>query len=199
MQHPVGYVLKPEGGVQLNSFVDLLTNPWIVWQYPHNMMAAVATGSFVMAAVGAFYQLSRVHLSFSRTFLKTGVVAGALASVLLLFPTGHGSSLQVFEYQPITGAAFEGLFKTEQGAGLAIFGQPDMETLTLDNPLILPGVLSFLVYNYFGAELKGLDAFPQEEWPDQIPLLYYSYHVMVGLGSIFLGVMLLACFHAVEG
>jgi len=192
MQHPVGYAVDPNGGLRLESFSELLTNPWLVWQYPHNMVAAVATGSFVMGALGAFYQLSGVHLSFARTFLKTGVVAGALASVLLLFPTGHGSSLQVFEYQPITGAAFEGLFKTEQGAGLVIFGQPDMETLTLDNPLILPGVLSFLVYNYFGAELKGLDAFPREEWPDNIPLLYYSYHVMVGLGSIFVAVMMIA-------
>ena len=194
MQHPVGFTVDPNGGVRLESFSELLANPWIVWQYPHNMVAAVATGSFVMAAVGAFYQLSGIYLSYARTFLKTGVVAGAIASLLLLFPTGHGSSLQVFEYQPITGAAFEGLFKTEQGAGLVIFGQPDMETLTLDNPLILPGMLSFLVYKHFGAELKGLEAFPREEWPDNIPLLYYSYHVMVGLGSIFVAVMMIAVF-----
>ena len=189
MQHPVAYALDGNGGVRLESFAGLLTNPWLVWQYPHTMMAAVTTGAFVMAAVGAFYQLSGIHLAYAGTFLRTGVVAGAMATALLLFPTGHGSSLQVFEHQPITGAAFEGLFKTEQGAGLVIFGQPDMETLTLDNPLILPGVLSFLVYKHFGAELKGLDAFPKEAWPDNIPLLYYSYHVMVGLGTIFIAVM----------
>ena len=189
MQHPVGYSVAPDGSVLLESFWEFLTNPWILWQFPHNMMAAVATGSFVMAAVGAFYHLSGIHVSYARTYLKTGVVAGAIASVLLLFPTGHGSSLQVFEYQPITGAAFEGLFKTERGAGLVLFGQPEMETLTLDNPLILPGVLSFLVYQHFGAELKGLDAFPREEWPDNIPLLYYSYHVMVGLGTLFPAIM----------
>jgi cytochrome d ubiquinol oxidase subunit I len=194
MQHPVAYAFDGNGGVRLESFSELLTNPWLVWQYPHTMVAAVTTGSFVMAAVGAFYQLSGIHLSYARTFLKTGVVAGAVASLLSLYPTGHGSSLQVFEHQPITGAAFEGLFKTEQGAGLVIFGQPDMETLKLDNPLILPGMLSFLVYMHFGAELRGLEAFPREEWPDNIPLLYYSYHVMVGLGSIFLAIMMPAVF-----
>ena len=192
MQHPVGYAVDPNGGVRLESFFELLTNPWLVWQYPHNMAAAVVTGSFVMAAVGAYYQLSKIHLSYSRTFLQTGVVAGAIASVLLLFPTGHGAAIQVFEYQPVTGAAFEGLFETEKGAGMVIFGQPNMENLTLDNPLIVPGVLSFLVYKHFGAELKGLEAFPREEWPDNIPLLYYSYHAMVGLGTLFVAVMMLS-------
>ena len=192
MQHPVAYELDGHGGVRLESFWGLLTNPWILWQYPHAMVAAVATSSFVMAGVGAFYQLSGIHLSHAKTFLKTGVVAGALASLLLLFPTGHGSSLQVFKYQPVTGAAVEGLFKTEQGAGIVLFGQPDMETLTLDNPLIVPGVLSFLVYKHFGAELRGLDAFPRKFWPTNIPLLYYSYHVMVGLGTIFVAITMIA-------
>jgi len=35
------------------------------------------------------------------------------------------------------------------------------------------------------AVVKGLDEFP----PDNIPLLYYSYHIMVGLGTIFILVM----------
>ncbi len=69
-----------------------------------------------------------------------------------------------------------------------------MENLTLDNPLIVPGMLSFLVYRHFGAELKGLKAFPREEWPDHIPLLYYSYHVMIGLGTLFVAVMMMSVF-----
>jgi cytochrome d ubiquinol oxidase subunit I len=44
----------------------------------------------------------------------------------------------------------------------------------------------------FGAEVKGLDAFPKEDWPSNIPLLYYSYRIMVGLGTIFLAVLLVA-------
>jgi cytochrome d ubiquinol oxidase subunit I len=59
----------------------------------------------------------------------------------------------------------------------------------LDNPLEVPNMLSFLTYRQWRADVKGLSDFPQEEWPDQIPLLYYSYHVMVGLGTIFIAVM----------
>ncbi len=189
MQHPVAYTVGADGSVHLESFWGLMTNSWIFWQYWHNMTASVATTSFVVAGVGAFYQLSGIHLAYARTFLRVGVVAGALASILLLFPTGHGSSLQVFEHQPVTGAAFEGLFRSDRGADLVILGQPNMETLTLDNPLIVPGVLSFLVAQHFGEEIKGLDAFPREIWPDNIPLLYYAYHIMVGLGTIFIAVM----------
>jgi cytochrome d ubiquinol oxidase subunit I len=112
--------------------------------------------------------------------------------VILLYPTGHGSSVQVFESQPVTGAAFEGHFDTQEEAGLVVMGQPNMDRLTLDNPLVVPGALSYLLYGHVAAEVKGLRAFPREDWPDNVPLLYYSYHVMAGLGTIFIGTMLLA-------
>lgn len=192
MQHPVAYTTAADGSVHVNDFWGLLTNPWLLWQYTHNMTAAVATAAFVMAAVGAYYQLSGVHLPFARTFLRTGVVTAALASVILLYPTGHGSSHQVFEHQPVTGAAFEGHFDSQERAGLVVIGQPNMETLTIDNPLVVPGALSFLLHGHVAAEVKGLRAFPREDWPDNVPLLYYSYHVMAGLGSIFIGTTLLA-------
>jgi cytochrome d ubiquinol oxidase subunit I len=98
----------------------------------------------------------------------------------------------VATYQPVTLAAMEGLFETKEGAELIIIGQPDMEKLEIDNPLHIPRLLSFLTYNRWGAEVKGLDAFPRENWPDNIPLLYYSYHIMVGLGTMFIAVTALA-------
>jgi cytochrome d ubiquinol oxidase subunit I len=120
------------------------------------------------------------------------VVAGAIASALMIFPTGHGNARQVFEHQPVKGAAFEGLFATERGAGLYLIGQPNLETMTIDNPIEIPGALSILIYDELYAKVKGLDAFPREEWPDNLPLLYYAYHIMAGLGTILLFVMGLA-------
>lgn len=192
MQHPVAYTVAPDGRLFVDSLSSLLTNPWLLWQYTHNMTAAVVTAAFVMAALGAFYLLSGKHIVYAQTFLRTGVVAGALATVLMVFPTGHGNARQVFEHQPIKGAAFEGLFKTERGAGLLLIGQPNIETMTIDNPLIVPDALSVVVYDELYAEVKGLDAFPREDWPDNLALLYYSYHVMVGLGTILLSIMGLA-------
>ncbi|MCS6328489.1 MAG: cytochrome ubiquinol oxidase subunit I [Nitrospira sp.] len=192
MQHPVAYRVAEDGRLVVDSLIGLLTNPWLFWQFAHNMTAAVVTGSFVMAAVGAFYLLAGQHRSHAKTYLRTGVVVGAVASVLMISPTGHENARQVFEYQPIKGAAFEGLFRTERGADVVLVGQPNVETMTIDNPLVIPSALSLLVYYDLYANVKGLDVFAPREWPDNIPLLYYSYHIMAGLGTILVAVMGLA-------
>src|SRR5438270_2500762 len=144
MQHPVAYTVAPDGRLFVNSLSGLLTNPWLLWQYTHNMTATVVTAAFVMVALGALYLLSGQHVAHAKTFLRTGVVAGAIACTLMIFPTGDGNAKQVFAHQPLKGAAFEGLFHTERGAGLILVGQPNMETLTIDNPLVVPRALSFL-------------------------------------------------------
>src|SRR2546425_12999935 len=156
------------------------------------MLGAVQTGCFVMAAVGGFYLLTKRDEIYGRTFVKAGVLVGAIAALLQLFPTGDMQGKLVANHQPVTLAAMEGLFESQRGAPLAILGQPDVEKRKLDNPLELPNMLSFLTYRQWRANVKGLSDFPQTEWPDQIPLLYYSYHVMVGLGTIFISVMVLA-------
>ncbi len=194
MQHPVAYQAGPDGRVTVGSLSDLLTNPWLVWQFAHNMTASVVTASFVMAAVGALYQLAGIYPAHARTYVRTGVVAGALASVLVITPAGHESARQVFEFQPVKGAAFEGLFRSERGADLVLIGQPNMETMTIDNPVVVPSALSLFLYYDLYAHVKGLDAFPPHEWPEQIALLYFAYHIMVGLGTwlvLVMGVALL--------
>jgi cytochrome d ubiquinol oxidase subunit I len=186
MQHPTGYTLGPDGKIVLESFRALLLNPWALWQYLHTMSGAVITGAFTMASVGAFYLLSGRFTEYGRTFVRLGVIAGVCASVFQLFPTGDMQGRLVALHQPATLAAMEGLFETQAGAPLAILGQPDVDKRRLDNPLIVPRVLSFLTFRRWRIEVRGLDAFPEKDWPDNIPLLYYSYHIMVGLGTIFI-------------
>lgn len=189
MQHPTGYRLGPAGEILLDSYWGLVLNPWVFWQYLHTMTGAVVTGSFVMAAVGAFYLLNGKHEPYGRTFVRLGVISGLAASFLMAFPTGDGQGVNIAHHQPATLAAMEGLFRTEHGAPLAIVGQPDIEKQRLDNPLTVPRALSFLTYRAWTAEVKGLDHFPKDTWPDNIPLLYYSYHIMVGLGTMFIALM----------
>jgi cytochrome d ubiquinol oxidase subunit I len=156
------------------------------------MGGAVITGSFTMASVGAFYLLAGKHPEQGRIFLRLGITVGLVACLFQLFPTGDTQGKMVAIHQPATLAAMEGQFKTEAGAPLVIVGQPDTAGQKLDNPLTVPRMLSFLTYRRWGAEVKGLDAFPRDQWPDNIPLLYYSYHIMVGLGTIFIAIMLVS-------
>jgi cytochrome d ubiquinol oxidase subunit I len=192
MQHPVAYTRLPDGSYQVSSFSGLLLNPWALLQYAHNMSGAVITGAFVMSAVGAFYLLNRRFEEYGRIFLRIGVTAGFVCSVLQVFPTGDLHGKYLAKHQPITTAAMEGLFRTEKGAPMVLIGQPDVEHQRIDNPLVVNKVLSFLVYGTTEAQVKGLDAFPREDWPTNIPLLYFSYHIMAGLGTIFIAVMSLA-------
>jgi cytochrome d ubiquinol oxidase subunit I len=194
MQYPTGYRLGTNGEILLTSLGRLLANRWLFWQYLHNMTGSVVTASFVMASIGAFYLLVRNHEAQGRTFLRTGVIAGVISCCLMLFPTGDQQGKNVAYLQPPTLAAMEGLFQTQAGAPLVILGQPDMEKQRLDNPLVVPNALSFLTYQRWKAEVKGLTEFSRDWWPDNIPLLYYSYHIMVGLGTILIAVMLVAVF-----
>jgi len=194
MQHPVGYTLAPNGSAQLSSFWALVLNPWAWWQYAHNMSGAVITGAFVMSSVGAFYLLWGKFEEYGRIFLRVGVTAALIASVLQVFPTGDGQGHMVAVDQPATLAAMEALFETQPGAPIILIGQPDVNERKIDNPIQVPNALSFLTYRAWKAEVKGLNAFPQDQWPTNVELLYYSYHIMVGLGTLFIAIALVAQF-----
>ena len=100
----------------------------------------------------------------------------------------------IAQHQPVTLAAMEALFESQPGAPLALIGQPNASERKIDNPILIPNALSFLTYRAWKAEVKGLNAFPEDQWPTNIALLYFSYHIMVGLGTIFIAVMVIAAF-----
>jgi len=199
MQHPTGYRMGANGSILLDNIWGLILNPWILWQYLHNMIAAVMTASIVMASIGAYYQLTGKFVEQARIFLRTGVIGGTVAVFALLFPTGDGQGRMIAAHQPITLAAMEGLFETSSGAPIVLIGQPDTGKLTLDNPIMVPGALSFLTYRRWEAEVKGLKDFPPELWPDNISLLYYSYHIMVGLGTLLILLMVVSVWSLLRG
>jgi cytochrome d ubiquinol oxidase subunit I len=190
MQHPVGYTMAADGSITLASIGAVLLSPFAWWQYTHVMTGALLTGAFIIAGVGAYYLLARRKINFGQTFVRTGVLAGIAASLIVVFPTGDGNGRDVTKYQPAKLAAMEGLFKSEEGAPLAIIGMPDTQHETLIDPIAVPEVLSFLAYGNFRANVKGLSQYPKDVRPP-VELTYYAYHVMVGLGTIFVAIMVL--------
>jgi cytochrome bd ubiquinol oxidase subunit I len=189
MQRPVGYGVGPDGTLYLADFWAFVLNPWALAQYAHNMVAAVVTASFVMAAVGAYYALQDAHREQARRFLRVGVAAGLLSSILVAFPTGDWQAKLIARHQPVSLAAMEGRFESGTWAGIVLIGQPNVKERRLDNPIVVPGFLSFLAYGTFHANVAGLGGFPEDTWPDNIELLYYAFHVMAGLGTMFIVTM----------
>lgn len=195
MQHPVGYEILDNGKYVLNNFSELFKNPWLVPAFLHNQFASLVTSSFVVASIGAFYVLREKNVEYGKLFLKTGIIFGLIASLIVAFPTGDWNAKNVAKYQPATFAAMEGIFETEEaGSEIILIGQPNMVEKKLDNKIAIPNVLSFLTYKNWNQQIVGMDKFKEEELPDNIPALYYSYHIMVGLGTIFIGLMGMAMF-----
>ncbi|MBS1875522.1 MAG: cytochrome ubiquinol oxidase subunit I [Acidobacteria bacterium] len=194
MQHPVAYNRLADGSFEVTSFWGVLMNPWALIQYAHTMCGALITGAFAMAALGAFYLLNNRDVEYARVFVRIGVIAGVVASAMQIFPTGDLHGKLMAKHQPATTAGMEALFHTQQGAPMVILGQPDVEKQRIDNPLVVNSLLSFLIYGTTRAEVEGLDKVPKENWPTNIPLLYFAYHVMAGLGTLFVGVMAISAF-----
>jgi cytochrome d ubiquinol oxidase subunit I len=192
MQHPVAYRLLPNGVYEVSSFWGLMMNPWAWLQYAHNMCGAVVTAAFVMSSVGAFYLLQERTGDYGRIFLKVGVIAGVISCIVQIFPTGDLHGKYMAKHQPAATAGMEGLFHSEKGAPVVLLGQPDIENQRIDNPLAVNKVLSFLIYGTTAAEVQGLDTIPKDQWPTTLPLLFYSYHIMAGLGTYFALLMIVA-------
>ncbi len=195
MQHPVGYEILENGKYVLTHFSALFSNPWLLPAFLHNQLASVVTSAFVVTGIGAFYVLKKQDVEYGKLFLQTGIIFGLVSSLLLAFPTGDWAAKNVVKYQPAAFAAMEGIFETEDGgAEIILIGQPNMVEKKIDNKIAIPNILSFLTYQDWNMQIKGMNDFKEEEIPSNVPALYYSYHMMVGLGTIFIGIMALAAF-----
>lgn len=199
MQYPVGHEIAPDGTLRIGSLAAYLLNPWALIQFAHNQMAAIVTGAFAISALGAFYALSGKHAEQSKLFLKWGTVGGLAAALFVAYPTGDQHAKLLAKHQEPSLAAMEGRFHSGPMAEISFIGQPNVRERRLENPIRLPGMLSYLAYGSFHTNVRGLSEFPEDIWPTNIELLYYSFHVMVGLGTIFIALMALANLQRLRG
>jgi cytochrome bd ubiquinol oxidase subunit I len=199
MQHPVGHGIGDDGQLYLADVGAYLTNPWAFIEFAHNQAAALVTGAFAVAALGAFYTLANRDNEQASLYLRAGTIVGLVASVLVAFPTGDAQAKMVARHQEVVLAAMEGRFESGPMADITVIGQPNVAQKRIDNPIRLPGALSFLAYGTFHSDVRGLNDFPQDQWPDNIELLYYAFHIMAGLGTIFILLMGLANLQRLRG
>src|SRR5262249_50362464 len=176
-----------------------LSNPWAFVEFAHNQAAAVVGGVSGFGALGVFYWLAGGSREQASLYLRAGTSTGLVASVLVAFPTGDAQAKMVAKHQEVVLAAMEGRFESGPMAEITFIGQPNVAEKRIENPIKLPGALSFLAYGTFHSDVRGLDAFPQDQWPDNIEVLYYAFHIMAGLGTLFIGLMLLANIQRLRG
>lgn len=191
MQTPAGYAMR-NGRAELTDFFAAALNPSTLPRYTHVIAVSLLTGAFFVMGISAWYLLKKRHEAFASRSLRVGLVTGVIAAFLVL-SFGHWHGVQVANTQPEKLAAIEGLFQTEKPAPGIIFAIPDVKAKKSRFAIQVPAMLSFLIYGEFDAEVRGLGAFPEEDWPPVL-LTFSTFHTMIGLGFAFIGITLLGVF-----
>jgi cytochrome d ubiquinol oxidase subunit I len=182
MQTPAGFAI--EGGrAVLTDFFAAALNPSTLVRYAHVIIAGWISGSLFVAGVAAWYLIKQQHTKEAQTILKTAIIIFCIMS-LVQFVSGHIHSVQVTNLQPEKMATFEALWETQKGAPMSIIGIPVESEKKTYFEIKIPKLLSLLAYFDPDTLVKGRDAFPEDELPPVL-LPYFSYHIMIGLGSLF--------------
>ncbi len=204
-QTPTGYeIITDTLGNQravLTDFAAAVFNPSMWIRFFHTVVSCLAAGAFLMAGISAYLILKKRQVATMSKSLSVSVWVGAIASVLLLFPTGHDHAKQVAETQPEKFAAIEGIYDETHKEDAVVFGIPDDSDWAnpkLDYEVRLPGFLDLMLAGISDenrAEIKSIKEFRQE--PQKYPtpplaLTFLSFHAMVMLGMAFIGLMGLA-------
>ena len=175
---------------EILDFWAMVTNPSAMHRLVHVWLGCFIMGSFFIMSISAWYVLKGRHREFAEHSF-TGALGLATFASLAIGLSGHFQADAVYHNQPAKLAAFEGHFETGRG-DMTLLGIPDEETGEILGKVAIPGGLSFLLHYDFSTPVTGLDRFRPEDRPPVL-LTFVSYHVMVALGSAFVGLTLLAC------
>jgi len=191
MQTPAGYALGQDGRFEPADWWAAIFNPSFPYRFVHTVTAAYLTTALIVGAVGAYHLLKdaanvRARVMFSMAMWMALFVAPAQ----LVIGDLHG--LNTLEHQPQKVAAIEGHWETRRYAPLILFAMPDQERETNRLEVSVPGLGSLILGHSWDAEIRGLKSFPPEERPTNVPLVFWSFRVMVGLGLLMIALGLVS-------
>lgn len=200
MQTPAGFHVVGEGMAARAEIVDfwaMVFNPSSMDRLMHSVIGAWLAGSFLVISVSAYYLLKGRHLKFARSSLKIGLSV-ALVACILQGISGDSSARGVAVNQPSKFAALEGIFKTEKGAALHLFGIPNPDEEKIDYAVGIPKFLSFITFGDPEAEIRGLDKVPRKDWPNT-RIVFQVYHIMILMWGLMFSFCLIALYQWRKG
>jgi len=193
MQQPVGYVLR-NGRAEMDDFFALLTNGHVWVQWPHVFFSAVATAGFFVAGISAWHLLRKSDQIevFTRSF-RIGIVF-AVVGVLFSMLVGHSQAQYMTRIQPMKMAAAEALWETEDPAAMSLFTIGNEKERRDVFAIRVPGLLSFMAYNRFSGEVRGINDLQREyqltygpgDYVPPVAISYWTFRIMVGAGMAML-------------
>jgi len=199
MQHPTGYSIDPETGrVLMSDFWALATNPNVLLQFPHVLTAGISLAGFVVMAFSAWHLMRKHDVTFFRPSFRMAAIYALIGSVLV-GGIGHAQGQFMTRNQPMKMAAAEAHWETENPAALSLVSLGAAED---SFSIRIPALLSFMNFNRFNGEVKGINDLQEEltqtygtgDYVPPVALNYWSFRAMVGAGGLmvllsFLGVL----------
>jgi cytochrome d ubiquinol oxidase subunit I len=190
----------PAGGKMVNGkfivddYFQAILNPFMVNSVLHMFLATLETSLFVIGGISAWYILNNRHQEFFSKSFKIVLVISIFIAPLQVY-IGHASGDQVYHYQPTKLAAIEAQWETVpagESAKWNILAIPNRKAEKNDWEISIPNGLSYIL------ELKpklsepvlGLKEWKPEDRPPMIPLIFYSFRIMAGIGFFLVGLML---------
>lgn len=195
MQTPTGFHVVGEGvfaRAEITDFWAMVFNPSSMDRLIHSVIGAWLAGAFMVISVAAYYLLKKRHIKFAKSSLKIGLVV-AIISCILQGISGDSSGKVVAKHQPAKLAAMEGVFHTQKGVPLTLFGVVNTKEQRIDYAVTIPQMLSFLSFGDFSAEVQGLDKIPSKDWPN-IAVVFQAFHIMIAMWAIMFTLSLYAAY-----
>lgn len=188
MHTPAGYEII-DGVFHPKDWLEVIFNPSFHFRFPHMLLAAMLTATFIIMGVSAWYLRQQRHIEFAKKGLSMALWAALILVPVQIF-VGDGHGLNVKEHQPVKLAAMEGIWpEKEKEVPLLLFAWPDMEQEKNLFEIGIPHLGSIILTHSFDGEVQGLKSVPPEDRP-YVPIVFYSFRVMVGLGFLMLLVAL---------
>jgi cytochrome d ubiquinol oxidase subunit I len=186
MQTPAGYAVNAVGQFVPTDWWAVIFNPSFPYRLVHMVLAAYLATAFLVGATGAYHLLKGRQGAKTRTMLSMAMwMATIVAPLQILAGDQHG--LNTLEHQPAKVAAMEGHFEAQEtGAPLILFGIPDMQAGETRYAIEIPKLGSLILAHDPNATIKGLKSWPRQDWP-RVPIVFWSFRVMVGLGLLMAG------------
>ena len=182
MQTPQGYRIGANGLFYPTDWLQVIFNPSFPYRFFHMVVAAYLTTAFVVGGIGAFYLWRRRHVTQARVMFGMAMIMAIFVAPLQPF-IGDQHGLNTLEYQPSKVSAIEGAWETERGAPLRLFAWPDQAQGRNHYVLEIPKLSSLILTHSFDGEVKGLKAWPRQDWPPVAPV-FFAFRMMVGIGIL---------------
>ena len=182
MQTPQGFRIGDDGLLYPTKWLEIVFNPSFPYRFVHMTLAAYLTTAFVVGGIGAFYLWRNRHIAHARIMLGMAMIMAIFVAPLQAF-MGDLHGLNTFEHQPAKVAAMEGIWETERGAALKLFGWPDQDQEKTLYAVEIPKLSSLILTHDLNGEVRGLKEWPKQDRPP-VAWVFWSFRVMVGIGVL---------------